>query len=198
MKVPQARGAPVINEVLKATLAELSRVGYEALRVEDVAAHAEVNKTTVYRRWPTKPDLVRAALESIVGEKKPKIPDTGAFRRDLVALGREMNEFSRSARGTGITRLLVAEGPDSELFKIAYSIHLKHQNLSRPILERAVARGELASIAVGEIVIEALDAVIGHRCFIERLGTKQRDIERLVDLLVKGAAPQPRPRVRSR
>jgi AcrR family transcriptional regulator len=196
-KVPQARGAPVVSEVLKATLAELSRVGYAALRVEDVAARAEVNKTTVYRRWPTKPDLVRATLESIVGEK-PKVPDTGSLRKDLVALGVAMNGFARSARGNGITKLLVAEGPDSEIFKIAYSIHLKHQHLARPILERAVLRGELASIAAGEIVIEALDAVIGHRCFIERLGIQKREIERLVDLLVNGAGPRQRPRSRAR
>ena len=109
-----------------------------------------------------------------------------------------MNDFSRSARGTGITRLLVAEGPDSELFKIAYSIHLKHQHLSRPILERAVARGELASVAAGEMVIEALDAVIGHRCFIDRLGIGKRAIERLADLLVRGAEPRERSRPRAR
>jgi AcrR family transcriptional regulator len=182
---------------MRATLDELARVGYAALRIEDVAAHAQVNKTTVYRRWPTKPELVRAALELIVGEQ-PKVPDAGSLREDLVAFGRAKNGFSRSARGNGITKLLVAEGPDSEIFKIAYSIHLKYQHLPRPILERAVARGELTSIAAGEILIEALGAFIGHRCFVERLGMKKRDIERLVDLLVKGAEPRQDGRARSR
>lgn len=190
------RGEPVVRGVLTAALQQLARVGYGPLRIEDVAEQAGVNKTTVYRRWPTKPDLVRATLESIVGEK-PKVPDTGSLRKDLIALGAAMSHFARSARGNGITKLLVAEGPDSELFKIAYSIHLKHQHLSRPILERAVARGELTALAAGEVVIEALDAVIGHRCFIERLGINKREIERVVDLLLKGAEPRERPRSRA-
>ena len=55
------RGAPIVRRTLAAAVDELGRVGYVDLRVEDVARRAKVNKTTVYRRWPTKEDLVRAA-----------------------------------------------------------------------------------------------------------------------------------------
>ena len=55
------RGAPVVHAVLEATLDELGLVGYGALSVEQVATRAGVNKTTVYRRWPTKAALVERA-----------------------------------------------------------------------------------------------------------------------------------------
>jgi AcrR family transcriptional regulator len=48
----------VVRGVMEATLAELALTGYGALRIEDVAVRAGVNKTTVYRRWPTKEELV--------------------------------------------------------------------------------------------------------------------------------------------
>ena len=52
-----------------ATLEELALVGYGALRVEDVAARAAVNKTTVYRRWPEKVALVRDAFACMAAAK---------------------------------------------------------------------------------------------------------------------------------
>ncbi|HEY4158264.1 MAG TPA: helix-turn-helix domain-containing protein, partial [Polyangiaceae bacterium] len=78
----QGRAARIVNEVLRTTAEELTRVGYVALRVEDVALRSSVNKTTIYRRWPTKPELVAAALRFAV--RRPEAPDTGSLRGDLL------------------------------------------------------------------------------------------------------------------
>ena len=51
------RSARVVSAVLRMTLEVLGQEGYAGLRVEDVAARAGVNKTTIYRRWPTRADL---------------------------------------------------------------------------------------------------------------------------------------------
>ena len=51
-------------EILAAVLAIIADTGYQLLRVEDVAARAGVSLGSVYRRWPTKQDLVVAALDS--------------------------------------------------------------------------------------------------------------------------------------
>ena len=59
------RSARVVSAVLRMTLEVLGQEGYAGLRVEDVAARAGVNKTTIYRRWPTRADLVVAALTSL-------------------------------------------------------------------------------------------------------------------------------------
>ena len=62
------RGEPVVRGILAAALEELASAGYRALRIEDVATRAGVNKTTVYRRWPTKEDLVRAEADAAAAE----------------------------------------------------------------------------------------------------------------------------------
>ena len=54
----QVRGPRLVEKVLQVTLEEVGRVGFAALSVETVAALAGVNKTTIYRRWPTKFELV--------------------------------------------------------------------------------------------------------------------------------------------
>ena len=85
------RGEAVVQRVLAATMEELALVGYRALRVEDVAARADVNKTTVYRRWPEKRALVRDAL-GCIADRKMQAPETGALRSDLLSIGRVMVE----------------------------------------------------------------------------------------------------------
>src|SRR5688572_4371387 len=79
----RGRAADVVERVLTATGEELSRAGYAALRVEDVAARSGVNKTTIYRRWPNKAELVAAALREMTTQ--PAAIDTGSLRDDLRA-----------------------------------------------------------------------------------------------------------------
>ena len=78
------RSARVVDDVLKATAEQLGRMGYGALRVEEVATQSGVNKTTIYRRWPTKSLLVAAALRQ--HQVLEAAPDTGDLVRDLVSM----------------------------------------------------------------------------------------------------------------
>src|SRR3954464_11362465 len=77
------RSARVVAEVLSATLEVFAEQGYAGFSVEAVALRAGVNKTTIYRRWPAKSDLLGAALFALRDED-PEPPDTGALREDLV------------------------------------------------------------------------------------------------------------------
>src|SRR6476620_11743683 len=77
------RSARVVAEVLSATLEVFAKQGYAGFSVEAVALRAGVNKTTIYRRWPAKADLVGAALFALRDED-PEPPDSGSLREDLV------------------------------------------------------------------------------------------------------------------
>ena len=94
------RGEPVVQCVLKSTLEELAAVGYGALRIEDVATRAGVNKTTIYRRWPTKQELVACALRSVTTEWRLE-PSTGSLREDMRAVGRHMVQKMSSVSEAG-------------------------------------------------------------------------------------------------
>src|SRR5687767_15007682 len=86
---PGGRSARVREAVLSATTAVLAEDGYERLSIETVAVRAGVHKTTVYRRWPTRAQLVVDALQER-SERNVPVPDTGTFAGDLDALARSV------------------------------------------------------------------------------------------------------------
>src|SRR6185503_18596376 len=78
------RSAESEQAILNATLRMLGAQGVAGTTIEGVAAEAGVGKTTIYRRWPTKTDLILAALTDIVPPGDP--PDTGSMAGDMAAL----------------------------------------------------------------------------------------------------------------
>src|SRR6185369_5483706 len=77
------RSADVDRAIIGATLDLLVDEGYNALTVEAVAARAGVGKTTVYRRWANKDELIADALSSVNDELMP-MPTEGTVRERLV------------------------------------------------------------------------------------------------------------------
>jgi AcrR family transcriptional regulator len=197
-KKPLVRGEPVVQRVLSMTLDLLADVGFAALRIDDVAVRAGVNKTTVYRRWPTKEALVRAALLTIPGEDI-RAPETGSLRGDLVALGRRVADVASQPKYQTLTRMIVAEGPGSELGAIAQSLRESYEPLRQHVVGEAVARGEVANEREGRLIVEVFDAAIHFRFFILKIGIDGGYIEDVVDLLLGGRArraPGDRPPLR--
>jgi len=184
---PLVRGAPVVRRALHATLHELASAGYAALKVEDIASRARVNKTTIYRRWPTKEALVRAALSSIVeSHKHLPIPDTGSVHEDLMTVARRTLTRARSPEGNVMMRMVLAESPHSKLGRIAESVRKGHDSIPLAIFQRARKRGELRANVDPRLLSEVLRSACMQ--MILRTGAiKARFLEQLVDLLLIGA-----------
>jgi AcrR family transcriptional regulator len=183
------RGESVVRGVMEATLAKLASAGYGALRIEDVATSAGVNKTTVYRRWPTKEELVRAALLSITASRMGP-PNTGSLRTDILEMARRMVALVGSCEGQGLFRMILAAGPDSELMAIATSLKKGHEAVPRAVIEAAAARGELAPGVEAMLLFSVLWPAIHHRIMMERAAVDDDFLCRLVDLLLFGAMPR--------
>jgi AcrR family transcriptional regulator len=83
-----ARGRPRDHErdtaILRASLDLLEEVGLDRLRVKDVASRAGVGLATIYRRWPTKHELLLEAV-SRVGHERFEVTGTGDARADLTS-----------------------------------------------------------------------------------------------------------------
>lgn len=94
------RGAVLEDAIVEAVFAELSEVGYAAFTIESVAARAQTGKASIYRRWPTKQDLVLTAFCHRFGSPESFIDDTmaDATTRDIfVAIGRRIIDVCESA-----------------------------------------------------------------------------------------------------
>ena len=80
----------------ESALALLAEVGYDRLTMDAVAARARAGKTTIYRRWRDKAELVVDSLNSLKGI--PETPDTGSLRRDLRALAESITSAEKIGR----------------------------------------------------------------------------------------------------
>ena len=114
---------------------------WDDVTLADIAERAGVNKTTIYRRWPLKSDLVQAALFSFA-QDVTKQPDTGSLRGDLMELGRGMAGAACTAHGQGMFRVLMAERhPD--LMAIERALRKTFESVPLNVVAAAVTRGEL-------------------------------------------------------
>ena len=126
----------------EAALALLAEVGYDRLTMDAVAARARAAKTTIYRRWPGKAELVVDALNSLKGV--PDVPDTGSLRRDLRALAESITS-AESKFGAQVTIGMVnALAHDAALRRVFGERFLAPRMAGfRKVFEQAVARGEM-------------------------------------------------------
>ena len=146
---PGAGGRPrdAVREaqILATVLEMLADTGYDSITFEEVARRAKASKATLYRRWPTKRDMVVAAVKAgpSSGHTQDAV-DTGSLRGDLLALCHRLNATLRASDGSMSLMLLQAGLEDAELCEhLEVSTGPTGARLPAPVLEAAIARGEL-------------------------------------------------------
>ena len=184
---PPTRAERVVRAALEASLDELARVGFAALRVEDVATRAGVAKTTIYRRWPTKAELVRAALLRF--SRATALPDTGSVAGDLEARIAQGQARLATAHGRGILRTMLAEGLGPDLAAIARSMQAEQDADYRRLLVRGQERGEIAADADLALVADILEGALRMRYLMRQRPIDARYARKLVALVLRAAAP---------
>lgn len=172
--------SPREAELLAVTLELLQRHGYDRLTLDAVAATARASKATVYRRWPSKADLVLAAF--IDGVRQPTVtPNTGTLRGDLLALGQTVCDQGRQHAAT-IRAVMVEASRDPAL-----NAAMQHQLVDRrhalinEILRQAVDRGEIASTAISDELWDMLPGYLMFRCIIPDRPPTHDTVRALVD-----------------
>jgi AcrR family transcriptional regulator len=180
-----------VEAVLTQALEELAEAGLEGFSVERVARRAEVNKTSVYRRWPTREALVAAALEGVLGSVAARVPDTGTLRGDLLGLLEPVAAFLSARTGQAVLRAALSESSASSVAALA--ARLLTQQTVNPVVAlvaRARRRGEWRGGVSGEQLVFTLVGAVMHRAMLEHRPLSKRWLASLVDLVLVGVAPR--------
>ena len=173
---------------IAATLAELAEGGYSALSLEKVASRAGVHKTTLYRRWGTREELVLEAMLERAGEHIA-VPDTGSLREDLLELARTAAANAASPEVAAMARAVAAEPPrDGRLAAANSRFWAERLALDAVIVERAIERGEVAAGTDPRLVIEAVLGPIHLRLLLTGERVDRSFLEGIVDVIVGGVA----------
>jgi AcrR family transcriptional regulator len=134
------RSQQVVEKVREATMAELARVGFGGLTIEGVAKTANVNRTTIYRRWPSKGALLLSVLEPGL-ERFDQDPDTGSLGGDLLALMLLMVETAALPPGQAVHRAVGSTS--NELKELVDTVNERGLGAFRRAFDRARARREV-------------------------------------------------------
>lgn len=177
------RSADVVERVVAATFEELSRVGYAAMRVEDIAARSGVNKTTIYRRWPTKAELLTNAVMEHAKRRLPPI-DTGSVRGDLRAS--LLGAFKLRPYEQGVLRAIQMERSVHDVEAFAQHMRDQLRELRVAMVRRGIERGELPRNVDVELVVDVLSAPV-QRALLVNESMDGASIDRLLDLVLAGA-----------
>src|SRR6516225_2699934 len=172
--------SPREAELLAVTLRLLQEHGYDGLTVDAVACAARASKATVYRRWPSKAELVLAAF--IEGIRQVAVPpDTGTLRGDLLRVGELICQQGQQHAGT-IRAVLVEVSRSPALNDV-----LQHQFIEQRkamlnhILQQAVDRGEIDQAAINDELWDLLPHYLIFRSIIPGRPPTRQTVQALVD-----------------
>jgi len=184
------RNAVADRAIRDATAALLAEVGYAQLTVEGVAARAGVAKTTIYRRWPSKAELVFGIM--VHPDELGPAPDTGGVRTDLATvMGFIATDITAATVGQALLGILLDVARDPALAGVVQERFVgAERRWIAAIVDRAVGRGEVAADTDPDLVLDLLLGSVLARVFATGGPLDGRLTEGAVDAIVDGCATQ--------
>ena len=176
------RGADLEAAILEAAWEEYTQVGYFDLTFDGVAARAGTSKPVLYRRWPSRPALVLAAMRHNAPLLSGAVPDTGSLRGDMLALLRRY-----TARLTEIGSEVVLDLQYHLSRDVEYSAYVQAQLLQgdsalmMTLLERAAERGEVQLETISPRVATLALDLMRNELLVTRAPATQAAIQEIVD-----------------
>ncbi|MGW0625309.1 TetR/AcrR family transcriptional regulator [Streptomyces sp. NPDC002758] len=180
------RGAVLERAILDSALEQLSTVGWNGLTMEGVAAGAQTGKAAVYRRWPSKEDLVADALQAGL-PRMEEAPDLGSVRDDLLALCRQARQAMFSRPGFAL-RSVIHECDPAQVERfhgvIFGGVVEPMIKLLRDVITRGIERGEVRRDAANGYVFDAIPAMMMYRSKMCASEWSDQDLEEMIDQLM--------------
>lgn len=174
--------------VLRAASDLLAERGYEAFTIEAVVSRTGVAKTTIYRHWASRADLLHDVLSS--AKPTSTVIDSGNLRTDLIALLCSVaRATSRDVFLRSMPSLVVAAQRDPELRALHDQLAEERSHGLRNMLANACARGDLRDDCDLELLAQTLIGLVFVRRIFRTLPLGQSEVTKVVDMLLDGAAP---------
>jgi AcrR family transcriptional regulator len=185
------RSADADRAILAATRTVLAEQGWPGLTMGDVAARAGVAKTTLYRRWPSKNDLVVAAVAVLFDELE--MSDLGSLQADIEAVVQQFADLLAQPESQAALLALFAEATrDPALrLRVREAITDPQKQLVRQGRAAAQARGELPpdqnpaqACADVDVIFDTIAGAVEHRMLVSGEPASPEWIRRFTTLLL--------------
>ena len=190
---PRSRGTE--KAILKAASEIVMATGLAGMTIEGVAERAGVGKASIYRRWPSKGALAfDAVADTILATQRT--PNTGSLEGDLREVAEKWVRGSNNPRGGRTVAHLIGElQSDSDLAAFWPERFVNRLRIERlPVIERAVARGEIPPGSDRDLIMDLLYGPLYHRYLNRHLPLDfafARAVARMVAAAAKAGAAVP-------
>ena len=185
--VGRPRSQDADEAILRAVLDVFAESGYEGLTVETVAERAGVAKTTIYRRYPNKGELLHAALHR-TESPEPLAAPTDSLAEDLVRMARRLRDkFGSPGVGSLIPTLVDASQRHPEFAAAHHRFLEERRRAGTERIRLAIREGELPADVDPDLVLDLVVATIFYRTFVTGAPLDDEVLREVVRLALTGA-----------
>jgi AcrR family transcriptional regulator len=182
--------------VLKVTSELLTEAGLGGVSVDEVARRSGVAKTTIYRHWPARSDLLLEACSRISIEQA--VPDTGSFEGDITVLLTNLAELLLTARWSSVVPSVIdAAERDPAIAEIHGRLQQGHATPFHVVIKRAARNHEISRKVDSAALIAALIGPLFYRRWFSREPLDDTFVRGVVKRAIEFARPRANPRRRS-
>ncbi|MFE7045359.1 TetR/AcrR family transcriptional regulator [Streptomyces atratus] len=193
LRTGRPRSAAADEAILEATRASLVDLGWSKLTMSDVATRAGVAKTTLYRRWAGKNELVVDAVAVLFDELE--LPDLGSLSADVQAVVLQFAALLKRPETQTALMAVVAESTRDEALRarIRDSIVDRQKRLVLQGRQRAQERGELpveqdeaVAATTDDLIFDVIAGAVVHRALVSAEPVDEDWARRFTVLLLAG------------
>ncbi|MET9581658.1 TetR/AcrR family transcriptional regulator [Streptomyces sp. NPDC006539] len=187
------RSAAADEAILEACRASLVDLGWSKLTMGDVATRAGVAKTTLYRRWAGKNELVVDAVAVLFDELE--LPDLGSLSADVQGVVLQFAGLLERPETRTALMAVVAESTRDEALRarIRDSIVDRQKRLVLLGRQRAQKRGELpveadeaTAAMTADLIFDVIAGAVVHRALVSAEPVDEDWARRFTVLLLAG------------
>lgn len=189
------RSAAADTAILAATREALVELGWSKLTLGDVATRAGVAKTTLYRRWAGKPELVVDAVAELFDELE--LPDRGSLAADIEGVVLQFAAILARPEAKSGLMAVVAEATRDDALRerIRASIVDRQKRLVLEGRARAQARGELPpepdreeAARTADLIFDMVAGAVVHRALVSGKPADEEWVRSFTRVLLQGLA----------
>jgi AcrR family transcriptional regulator len=183
-QTPDKRVQRSKDAVLKTTMELISKEGIARLSIDEVCARSGVAKTTIYRHWASRSELLLDACAQL-GSSRLTSKDTGSLRGDVLALAHQIRALFQSKQASILPALMEAAERDNEMSEVLTSGADKMLDAFQSALDRASRRNEIRrNVSARDLAAAVVGPLIFAR-WLSRSSLTDAFVRKVVDRAVE-------------
>lgn len=168
--------------ILDAAWEQLMEGGTPKFTYESVAARAETSRPVLYRRWPQRDQLLKAAIRHGGTKVRRIVPDSGSLREDLIIMLLDMNRTVGQFLTLLTGHLEIMHSSERMTPEEIRNLYLADRpRRLRIVIDRAIERGEIDPDRITDLILGVPADLVRERIMLTQRKVSRAEVEAIID-----------------